>query len=69
MLDGFLGYYDEVRPKGRQGWMSLMQYRRRLGLPHSRSKEMSAVPYLYVGNPSSKGLLLNPLPFASHGKR
>lgn len=32
MLDGYLRYYNEVRPKERLGWMSPMQYRRSLGL-------------------------------------
>ena len=32
MLDGYLRYHDEARPKERLGWMSPMQYRRSLGL-------------------------------------
>lgn len=32
MLDAYLRYYNEGRPKERLGWMSPMQYRRSLGL-------------------------------------
>lgn len=32
MLDAYLRYYNEARPKERLGWMSPMQYRRSLGL-------------------------------------
>ena len=32
MLDSYLTYYNEVRPKEGLGWMSPMQYRRSLGL-------------------------------------
>ena len=32
MLDAYLRYYDEERPKEKLGWMSPMQYRRSLGL-------------------------------------
>lgn len=32
MLDAYLRYYDEARPKEQLGWMSPMQYRRSLGL-------------------------------------
>lgn len=32
MLDAYLRYYNEERPKEKLGWMSPMQYRRSLGL-------------------------------------
>ncbi len=32
MLDAYLRYYNEARPKEQLGWMSPMQYRRSLGL-------------------------------------
>lgn len=32
MLDGYLHYHDEARPKEALGWMSPLQYRRSLGL-------------------------------------
>lgn len=32
MLDSYLRYYNEGRPKEGLGWMSPMQYRRSLGL-------------------------------------
>lgn len=32
MLDVYLRYYNEERPKEKLGWMSPMQYRRSLGL-------------------------------------
>lgn len=45
MLDAYLRYYNEERPKEKLGWLSPMQYRRSLGWPHSRSKETSASSY------------------------
>ena len=32
MLDAYLRYYDEARPKERLGWMNPMRYRKSLGL-------------------------------------
>ena len=32
MLDAYLRYYNEERPKEKLGWLSPMQYRRSLGL-------------------------------------
>ena len=32
MLNAYLRYYNEERPKEKLGWMSPMQYRRSLGL-------------------------------------
>ena len=32
MLDAYMRYYNELRPKERLGWLSSMQYRRSLGL-------------------------------------
>lgn len=58
MLDAYLRYYNEERPKEKLGWLSPMQYRRSLGWPHSRSKEMSTYPYLFseeTGSALSRG--------------